>query len=156
MIEDRSAGISLALGGTLSPYGATYGPGRSIVAAGTAVPAARFTPRLRVALRFAQVPTGHTLPSVATLAAATIRPPTRANGLPADRQTGRTSTQNICLRHSTTAAAELKISEIPSTIQKPKGDCWKGTGVFIPQREASRVGTESTTVTLVRIFMTVF
>ena len=40
-----------------------YGPGRSIVAAGTAVPAARFTPHLRVALRFAQVPTGHTLPS---------------------------------------------------------------------------------------------
>ena len=38
-------------------------PGRSIVAAGTTVPAARFTPRLRVALPFGQVPTGHTLPS---------------------------------------------------------------------------------------------
>ena len=40
--------------------------GRSIVAAGTAVPAARFTPRLRVANAFGIVPTGHALPSVST------------------------------------------------------------------------------------------
>jgi len=37
--------------------------GRSIVAVGTTMPAARFTPHLRVALPFGQVSTGHTLPS---------------------------------------------------------------------------------------------
>ena len=39
------------------------GPGRSIVAEGTAVPSARFTPHLRVANAFGVVRTAHPLPS---------------------------------------------------------------------------------------------
>ena len=55
-----------------------------------------------------------------------------------------------------TAAVMAMMAANPSTAQKPQGVPAKGTGTFIPHREAIIVGMESSAVKEVRVFMVMF
>ena len=63
---------------------------------------------------------------------------------------------NIFLRIMKMAAMIATMAASPSTAQKPHGVPAKGTGTFIPYREAMIVGMDSSAVREVSIFMVMF